>query len=154
MDKTQITLHACVKYARKKVGLRFNLVPLRLRRDIAVLGFLHKCALQKVHPALQRLFPLDARRQIGRHDKQLRSNAEVIPQVTPLYRRSIVNMIHVYNLLSQRFVDKDNVQDFQHLLTHMAKIKCVGKLANWRSFLSAREVLMQNLLYNPLYRIL
>ena len=37
--------------------LQFNLAPLALRRDIAMLGFLHKCNLPHAHPHIRELFP-------------------------------------------------------------------------------------------------
>ena len=36
--------------------LDFNLAPLRLRRDIAILGFLHKANLGRCHPSIRKFF--------------------------------------------------------------------------------------------------
>ena len=59
--------------------LKFHLAPLGLRRDIAVLGLLRKCALGLAHPLLCNLFPKapalntrhSGRLAMLRHDKQI-----------------------------------------------------------------------------------
>ena len=49
LDKTQTTFVHGLCLTEEEVFLEYNLAPLSLRRDIAILGLLHKCALQDAH---------------------------------------------------------------------------------------------------------
>ena len=73
----QFTKH--INLTVEQAFIHYNFAPQRLRRDIAVLGFLHKCAHKQQHPDILHLFPTiprlqyQARHQLRRphHDKQL-----------------------------------------------------------------------------------
>ena len=80
--------------------LDYNLAPLRVRRDIGLLGLLHSCALGHAHQDFLQLCPLDSsepmrrtRLQSHRHSRQL------VDRVLDLFRRSIFGLVRIYNLL-------------------------------------------------------
>ena len=109
----------------------FNFGPLCLRRDIYVLGFLHKRVLNQYHGGIKRLFPF----KMGptpSHDKQLESYMSQITCRQDLYFRSIFGLVHVYNRLPQNIVDLTSVQAFQSTLTKLARRRCLSWDANWR----------------------
>ena len=130
-----------------QVFLEFNLAPLGLRRDIAMLGFLHKCNLPGAHEHILELFPRSPHRPRGHHDKQLgsvlTSFAGQIFQVE-MWKRSVLYLVHVYNALPQRIVDAPSVCRFQTLLTEVARKLARQRRLGWQTFLSAREWDRQN----------
>ena len=128
----------------------FNLAPLCLRRDIAMLGFLHKRNLPDAHDDMIVLFPPRRGRPNGGHDKQmwniLTMQSENTFQ-TELARRSIFSLVHVYNAVPQRIVNCSSVSDFQRDLTNVARIKLDLQHANWHTFLSPRHFVSSQLLF-------
>jgi len=114
----------------KDAFLPFNMAPLCTRRDIAILGLLHKCNLGLAHPGLQALFYRDPnpRQRDNRifpplHDRRL-WDEHCFTRMPSLYHKSIFAQIRVYNLLSQVVVSHDNVKDFQSALTSIVRRKC------------------------------
>jgi len=117
----------CVEDAQ--AFLMHNLAPSRLRRNIAVLGFLHKVNIGKAHPHLQRLFPhaqvrseRPTRLSVHRHNRQIEDFCD--GSQTVQFQQSIFGMVKIYNRLPQAVVDAKSIQAFQRLLTKMAKNYC------------------------------
>ena len=109
--------------------LDYNFAPLCLRRDIGLLGFLHKRVLGKCHIAIIRFFGF---RPHGApwHDKQLDSKMDECNRRPALYKRSMFHMVDVYNRLPQDVVDIDSVSAFQSCLTRIAKSRCEDGIRN------------------------
>jgi len=121
---------------------KFNLAPLCLRRDIAMLGFLHKCNLPDAHDEMLLLFPRRTARPRGAHNKQLWNKIALDSNCTfqpELRRRSLFNLVHVYNALPQSIVNCISISDFQHELTEVARNKLHLHHNNWQTFLAARH---------------
>ena len=99
--------------------MNFGLVPLRLRRDMAMLGVIHRSVLGKGPPQFQELFqradasaPTRATRQSAkRHNKQLVDMR--MGRFLEVVRRSAFGLIAVYNMLRQTIVDEETVCGFQ-----------------------------------------
>ena len=111
--------------------LDFNFAPAALRRDIGILGFLHKRVLGQCHVAIQRMFPFIAP-QPRWHDKQLDSQIDGCSSRPVLFCRSLFGMVAVYNRLPQDIVDSTSVKQFQAKLTHLAKQKCDHGCMSWQ----------------------
>ena len=86
----------------RKVGIseidamvHFKLAPLASRRDIAVLGVIHRAVLGEGPPQLRDLFQLDrsALRRSARHTRHGRQLA------LDMIMKSVLGLCHVYNLL-------------------------------------------------------
>ena len=127
--------------------LYFNLALLNLRRDIAMLGFLHKCNLPDAHPHMLQLFPKVGFQVGGNHTKQLGHimalhRGELFQ--FELLKRSVLHLVHVYNALPQYAVNARSVRDFQAVLTKVARQMVQRHLAQWKTFLAAREWEFQN----------
>ena len=105
--------------------LEFNFAPTALRRNIAILGLLHKRVLGQAHPTFERLLPFYAQRfgeERGRgHNKPLYGHWLEATYHPSLCARSIFSMVDIYNNLPQNVVDAGSVTDFQHLLTDIAR---------------------------------
>ena len=111
--------------------LDFNFAPPCLRRDIGMLGFLHKRVLGQCHVAIQRLLPFIDPAPLW-HNKQLDTHMLECVARPILFNRSLFGMVAVYNRLSQEMVDFDSVQKFQTNLTRLAKVKCAAGSSRWQ----------------------
>ena len=121
--------------------LRYNLAPLRLRRDIAVLGLLHRIQLGEAHNDFRTLFAADVhqhtahtRRNVRRHNRQFHE----IWGKTDYFNRSVFSAVRVYNVLPEYVVKANTVQAFQSLLTKDAKFACRSGLASWVGMYNAQ----------------
>ena len=157
LDRIQSSFLKALNLTPEEAFERYNLAPLCLRRDIAILGLLHKCTLNIVHPSLRRLFwgrYRPAFTTMGRrHNKPLHTHIEDLRLQPGLYQRSIFNMSNIYNLLPQAFVDVSTIQAFQSKLTAVARDKCRNGRPNWDSFLSARAYDFERIRGNPAFRL-
>lgn len=121
--------------------VNLNLAPLCLRRDVAMLGFLHKCNLPHAHADVLKLFPRMGSAGAGFHSKQLWDIMTLDRGCTfqpELRRRSLFRLVHVYNALPQSVVNCTTVHEFQHELTEMARHKLRQEHDDWQTFLSPR----------------
>ena len=109
--------------------------PVCLRRNIGILGLLHKRVLGKCHPSFERLLPwrsdrFSEPRGLG-HNKQLYGHNVEISHNQAIYNRSVFCLVNVYNNLSQSLVDSCTVSAFQHGLTHIVRTRCKSGDADW-----------------------
>ena len=123
--------------------LKFNFAPTILRRNIGVLGFLHKRVLGLSHPSIEKLLPwyaqrFDEPRNLG-HNKQLYGHSVEISHQRSLFNRSIFAMVDIYNNLPQEIVDASSVKIFQSLLTKVAKERCLRGDPDWTMSFCRRE---------------
>ena len=125
--------------------LDYNLGPLNWRRDVAMLGLLHKCTLGLAHPRLRELFPPVTRQPAvystryaeGRNTKQIleRCTGDFL-EVT---RRSVFGLVRVYNFLPETVVAKTSLQAFQAELTEETRKRC-RRGGDWALLYSPRQV--------------
>ncbi len=103
----------------------YRLAPLEARRDMGMLGALHKVNLNRAPLQLQVLFPRLgvvheplARQRLRRwrplHNKQLATPATRYS--SDVMRRSLFGLVHCYNTLPQRIVDASSVKQLQKML--------------------------------------
>ena len=103
----------------------YRLAPLPSRRDMGMLGVLHKINLKSAVPQLQTLFPIlgsvvePASRQRLRnwrllHSKQLATPVDFTS--SDVLKRSLFGLVHCYNGLPQNVVDAESVKAFQRQL--------------------------------------
>ena len=111
--------------------LDYNFAPLGLRRDIGVLGFLHKRVLNECHPAVREFLLLDEPANAW-HDKQIYTYMERCTTRHALYERSLFGAINVYNRLMPYLVDLPTVSKFQRELTWLAKLRCQRGDSDWK----------------------
>ena len=160
IDKLQDDFLQTVGLNDKDAFLNWNLAPLALRRDIAILGFLHKCNLRLTHPSVCDFFRVG---QIAgrilpagsglphRHTRPMESHRSLVRFQQSLYERSILNMVNVYNLLPQAFVEAPSVTEFQSKLTAVCREKCKYNDNNWKVWLNARGYALNTLASNDYF---
>ena len=135
----------------KEVGLTavealcvHNLAPLQTRRDIAMLGLVHRTVLGQSAPQFSDWFFVAARvapkhntrRQDKLHTKQLHD--WLTERDTELLRRSALGLVRVYNKLPQKAVDFSTVKGFQSWLREEIKKAAKNNKANWQNFWNRR----------------
>ena len=93
--------------------MHFRLAPLHTRRDIALLGVIHRSAIGQGPPQLQKLFPRRRQTAIGamHHEFQIMDMSSSYNQ--EYMRRSAFGYVEVYNKLAPELVAYSNVKLFQ-----------------------------------------
>ena len=124
--------------------LNHAFAPPSLRRNVGILGLLHKRVLGKCHPSFDRLLPwwttrFSEPRGQG-HTKQLYGHGVEISHHQAIFQRSIFGMVDVYNDLPQQVVDSCSVSSFQHCLMHIISTRCKLEDVNWAYSLSRRAL--------------
>ena len=127
VDEIQIEFLASLGISKETALNDFNLGPLGLRRDIMMLGVLHKIVLgiaptpvrNLIKPSTRILLSYGFHNGKTFHDKQL--NDSVGNNSPVLLKRSIFGLVHVYNRLHQSVVDANTVQTFQRRLMCIAR---------------------------------
>ena len=141
IDRLQSSFVRELRVSEGYVFLVHNFAPLELRRDIGILGFIHKRVLGECHPAIMSLLVFSSQAVAWRHPKQLGTYLDNCNARHGLYWRSLFVLVHVYNRLPDHVVASPSVQVFQARLTEAAKIRCAEEDPHWRrSFRDCRHL--------------
>ena len=121
--------------SEEEAFLNHNFAPCCLRRNIAILGLLHKRVLGLCHRTFDSLLPwysqrFETARGFG-HNKQLYGHWCEADKHGALFDRSIFLMVDIYNNLPQSVVDASTVSSFQSLLTQRALRQCQLGIVSW-----------------------
>ena len=145
LDRVQQRFLREVGLSPEEALAKHNLAPLQTRRDIAMLGLIHRTVLGLSPPQFCDWFYLAevtdptyrTRRQSRLHNKQLHDWLN--DRDTELLRRSALGLVRVYNELPQETVDQTSVKDFQTSLQNKVKA-AVGKgQENWQNIFNLRK---------------
>ena len=126
--------------------LHFRLAPLSTRRDIAILGIIHRCVLG-LGPAHFRRYivfaeppPRHLRSVVQRHSLQLQSMVDGTQK--EITRRSLLGMIDVFNLIPCSIIEQSSsVKIFQSLLQQLIVTAATAGTDGWQQLLSSRHPL-------------
>ena len=117
--------------------LNFALAPLCTRRDIAMLGVIHRAVLRIGPPHFFPFFRLsNSRSSNRRHPLQLEDNRPA--RRLAIFDRSILGLIWVYNLLPPSAIFCNNIKDFQGVLQDIVKYFNSTQHHLWQHCLSNR----------------
>ena len=112
--------------------VQYNFAPPTLRRNIGLLGFLHKRVLGECHPALCQALPFGPPAIAARyHTKHLETFSGLVVSHARIYERSLYAYTRVYNRLPQTLADSPSVKSLQSRLTHLAKQRANAQ-DDWR----------------------
>ena len=113
LDRLQVTFLRELGVSNEDALLHFNLAPLSMRRDIAMLGLLHRAAIGSGPPQFREL--------LKRCEGSLRL-VDLLEgkDVSLLMQRSIWGLIRTYNKLEGALQCSD-VKGFQHMLQELTK---------------------------------
>ena len=130
--------------------MEFNLAPLSTRRDLAMLGLVHRTVLREGPVQFQNFFRLSEPRTAGyrtrgsssRHSRQLEEVRGA--HFLEIERRSALGLVGVYNLLPEDAVLASSVSVFQSRLQHYVKERAKAGCADWAESLSPRIPLFKH----------
>ena len=127
----------------------FNLAPLSVRRDIAMLGVIHRAACCEGPPPLWRFFRRDLGSSARRSRRSAQRHAREVVECNSVHnfeimRRFALGMIRVYNLLPEDCVNTSKVSEFQRFLSKLVRDRMNAGVVGWRFTLSPRHQLFQN----------
>jgi len=114
--------------------VHFQLAPLSVRRDIAMLGLIHRTALGKGPHHFNDIFPTSTRNVEGR--PMVEDARHTLRH--PMVRRSALGLAAIYNRLPLSFVRSTTVSVFQHNLQEFVKARACAGCVDWRESLSPR----------------
>ena len=110
--------------------VEFHLAPLSTRRDIAMLGLIHRTALGKGPPQFQKYFKKH-RHNLTLHDPRSDSSS-------PLIKRSALGLVAIYNMLPHSSRVTRSVSAFQKSLQEVVTKYAAAGHPQWSDVLSPR----------------
>ena len=148
-------LDACQTRFVKELGMSeknslefFNMAPLSTRRDIAMLGLIHRTTIGAGPSQFADFFApakvarcSRTRRGAALHTRQIEDIRNSGPVLEPV-RRSALGLVAVYNLLQQSTVEHETVANFQAALQNEVKARAKAGHNNWRETFSPRLPLL------------
>lgn len=142
VDQVQRRFLAKLGPTEQEAFLEFNFALTALRRNVAVLGLLHKRALGKTHRAPEQLLPFyahqfDTPRGFG-HTNQLYGHWLEATHQRRLFGNPIFLMVDIYNNVLQHIVDVPTVSESQSLLARKARQRCVRNDPLWAQSFNRR----------------
>ena len=147
IDDVQVRFVREIGLSEEFAFMSFNLAPLQVRRDIAMLGVIHRAASRSGPPQLWRFFQRTVSDRGGRPSRNVRHSLQVSEWAPgrnlEIMRRSALGMIRVYNLLAQETVEQQTMKDFQKSLTNLVRDRVVARDSRWKVLLSCRHPLFQ-----------
>ena len=147
LDRVQTRFLREAGLTEEEALLEFNLAPLSARRDLAMLGLVHRTVLGRGPKQFRNFFKLaeaggvrpNTRLESRRHHKQLQDLRT--GKHTNLVKHSALGLTGVYNLLPTEAVELDTVKDFQGCLQDLLKHRAAAGTRNWVRTFSPREPL-------------
>ena len=143
LDRVQHRLLRELQLSEDDALFYHNLAPLRARRDIAMLGLLHRRVLGQVSLQLTALFPFQ-QTPLDRYSTRLASSRHPFQLEEPrfhtnVFRRSIFGLTVIYNLLPYHVIQAASVKRFQHLLQAALKSAFNIGMISWQSLFSPAD---------------
>ena len=149
LDKLQATFLREVGLTPLEALKKYNLAPLETRRDIALLGVVHRTVLGEGPPQFRRWFfaaegsshEYNTRRQEARrkYGKQLHDYLD--RDQSALLRRSPLGLTRVYNELDAEAVKCTTVKSFQAELQRLVRKQAEAGVENWERHLKVKPAL-------------
>jgi len=111
--------------------VEFHLAPLATRRDIAMLGLIHRSVCGKGPTQFTDFFVRDPHHQTKLLDPRVTARS-------PLIKRSALGLVAIYNLLPHNIVSSKSVSAFQRGLQELVISYAVTGYPQWSEVLSPR----------------
>ena len=102
--------------------VHFNLAPLASRRDMAMLGVLHRTVLGKGPPHFKDHFKVETGRRLKDPRRVMND---------PLVKRSALGLAAIYNMLPGSCREKSSVKDFQRELQKIMRERLADGCEDW-----------------------
>ena len=144
VDRLQKRFLREIGMTAERALVQFSLAPLSARRDMAMLGLIHRTVLGKGPSHFRRFFKVQcpsSRRDVTREDKRKHPLQLVDPRSgshSVLLTRSALGLIGVYNLLPSSTVGECSVPCFQSSLQAMLRARVSRGEDKWEQIFSPR----------------
>ena len=145
LDRVQRRFLRAVNLTAEQALEQYKLAPLQARRDMAMLGLVHRTVLGTGPEHFRKWFfaaggpshNFETKYRTAKHSKQLHDYLD--GSHTELLRRSALGLTRVYNRLPQATVDARSVRAFQREL--QTRLTALAKLQapNWEATFSCRK---------------
>ena len=124
--------------------VKFRLAPLCTRRDIAMLGVIHRSVLGRGPPHFAKYIRLAERPHRGTRQSEHAHRMQVCSIIDgtqkAIARRSLLGLLDVYNLLPASVVERSaSVQCFQKVLQELVTECAAAGTDGWQRLLSPRQ---------------
>ena len=143
-DKVQNRFLRAAGLTEEDALLKYNLAPLQARRDMALLGLIHRTVLGNGAPQFQKWFSRstkpeqpDTRGKRAGHEKQLHDHLGF--GHSELLRRSPLSLVRVCNKLGKEVVESTIVSTFQSKLQGVLKKSVREGNDKWKNCLNRRK---------------
>ena len=151
LDRVQKRFLRAVGLTAEEALVQYKLAPLQARRDMAMLGLVHRTVLGHGPEHFNKLFftaggpthSYNTNYQAGKHSKQLYDYLD--GSHTELLRRSALGLTRTYNQLPQATVDTQTVRAFQRSLQEGLTRLATERAENWEASLNCRKERQQRL---------
>ena len=136
LDNVQLRFLRDAGISEQDALFHFNLAPLSTRRDIAMLGVIHRTILGRGPPHFKEFFKRAP--CVGqRHRFHLADVREPGP-TSKLLTRSVFGLVAVYNLLPEQVFECKSIKHFQRNLQELVKQRASSGCEDWTESLSPR----------------
>ena len=135
LDRVQSKLLSDIGVDEVTALIEFNLAPLSARRDMAMLGVIHRTALGKGPRHFKQLFALDYDGRIV--DPRRKFKGELI-------KRSALGLVAIYNMLPVSCKTMGSVKDFQRSLQDIMKERASQGCLDWEKKFCPRIALTKH----------
>ena len=143
IDRVQARFLRAVGLSEVEALCEYRLAPLKIRREIGILGMLHRVNLGQASRQMLELFPPigeraglnSSTRSLGTfHNRQLHDR--ISNYSSTQLRRSILGMVQCYNALPQHFVNAKSVKLLQRQLQVAVAARAWDGYVGWQSIFS------------------
>ena len=120
----------------------FNLAPLPCRRDIAMLGLIHRCMLKKGPDHFSTFFAASTQQRPNTRSGSIRHGMQIADirdkHFLEIERRSALGLIWIYNRIPKEIISHNSVKEFQRSLQLLVKDRLLSGCDDWKDTLSPR----------------
>ena len=142
IDSIQNRMLKSIGVEEKNAISEFHLAPLRTRRDMAMLGIIHRAMLGLGPDHFRRYFRFASHvsnTERVRHNRQIVSHRH--GKFLDVLAHSVLGAADIYNLLPQYIVDATTTKEFQHRLQELVCTTIEYDVYEWQDIFSPRKAL-------------
>ena len=158
LDRVQNEFVAELSLSLREALLDYNLAPLCTRRDISMLGLVHRVSMgvaptqfsRFIHPVRHGVMNRGWACNVDRHTKQLHDPID--GTTTRMMERSVLGLVYTYNCLPLKVVDLKDVHHFQHALQNAVKACARSGNSGWEALLKEGARAHGATYFHPFFR--
>ena len=139
VDRVQERFLKNVGISEEDALMYFGLAPLSTRRDIAMLGLIHRTVVGQGSPHFRKHFKPHRADKCDRTGRWWKVE-EPRGTLSPLMKRSAIGLVKVYNQLPAKVANSPTVKEFQKRLQAEVKAAANSGQDHWENKFSPRSI--------------